>query len=218
MFTKKLKVITIYLSCFLLFFLISTHISIVNDNNSTFKISNGIVCEYLKQNEINDSNILSIGNYKNIKYNSKENNIFDVDNTYYLFKKIIGESVFKLSKNEIIDFSVNIINDYKNLAYLKNKDLELFFKEDLKKSKKEFFEMCYSDGEYEVQRILIIGKISDLENIQVYKDDVKKYLKSNGLSMNVYDSNNDIKTTVDFLILESKVVEYLKNNNVCLEG
>lgn len=194
----------------------------VNSNiKNNGEANNKIITDYLKIYKVNSANIMKMGAYNDIRYKSevegKKGN-FGSYNTYDLFKKIIKNTQFQVDEQEIAEYSVQIVNDYKEIANIKEKDLYTYYTDELHYSKDEFYDKCYNQGLYEIQRILLIGKISDIEKIYVTHKDITDYLEKNNISEVSYNKSKRMKTEIDYFILEDKVIKYLKNSNKLIDN
>lgn len=80
-----------------------------------------------------------------------------------IMEQLIDKCEFTLDKEEISNYSLEIVNSYETEAALHNMSIEEYCEKNLQISYNDFFDKCYSEGEYLVKSYLVIGVIGELE-------------------------------------------------------
>lgn len=107
-------------------------------------------------------------------------------------QKVINELIelsdFYIDEDAAVDYCMDIIYGYEQEAMLYNMQLEEYCIQILNISYDDFFDMCYEEGERLIKIYLVIGALSELEDIDIseYKEENDIYLQYQELENVVY--------------------------------
>lgn len=77
-----------------------------------------------------------------------------------IMDNLLSKCRFSLDKEEVAAYSQNIVHNYESQAMLYDMELEQYREDILGYTKKEFYEVCYEEGEEEIKTYLVIGAIA----------------------------------------------------------
>lgn len=118
-----------------------------------------------------------------------------------LFKNLIAICSFEIDKNEIANYSITYVKSYESIAEIYNMDLEEYAQSQMGMTMDAFYDYCYSIGEFEIKKYLLVGAIANDLNYGVSSEEYEARLTQLG------ESNSD-KSYVEYLVLKEKVINY----------
>lgn len=162
---------------------------------------NTIVLNYLEQQGVSECYI-----------NSCDESLYDC----IVFEKgricwdvLIQKVEYAISEEQVVDYSVNVVNNYEYVANLYGLDLKDYYINILGLSDEDFYQQCYSEGLYDIQRALLIGYIAEKEHISVSEEDIRDFCNREEYDMMQKDAV--LKNNLMFGTLEEKVVDFFES-------
>lgn len=126
---------------------------------------------------------------KNKEAEARRRNISNIKN------KLIEISQYDMNKEQVAEYSVNIYKKYKEIAGVYGYgSLEEYYQKELRLTEKEFYNMCYGEGEMVIKEYLMIGAIANEENMDVTEEEIIEYCKEKSENFNEIDKNKYIYT------------------------
>jgi FKBP-type peptidyl-prolyl cis-trans isomerase (trigger factor) len=202
---RKIKTpiyITIVVSISFFIFFVGLGKNLINKNN--YEVSN-IIITYLVNQGVHKSKLLFSAKYREFTYAKNEN---DDDSEYW--KMLMEASEFEIIEDEIAAYSLKIVENYKYLAQLYGMELKEYYQNVLLLDEEDFYQLCYSEGVYDVEKYLLVGYIAKKEDLAVTEDEISEFCEPNGYVYMEVKADSELKNAISYYILEKKVVEVIK--------
>lgn len=147
--------------------------------------------------------------YKSVKksYIQQEQAFADLNAREKLITEAINASDFDLNNDSVLAYAKNIYYDTENSAAGYGTELEEYIKSFYDVSIDEFYQKCYDDSEAFISRVLLIGAISEKNDISISKGEINHYIKIHDIDKDEATKNE--MSIYKYEVLENKVIDYI---------
>ena len=129
-----------------------------------------------------------------------------------LFREMIDRSKFSLDTEEIAKFSLQYVETESQIAYIYGLELQEYIETILKEDRSEFFQQCYENGEFEIQKYMLIGAIFDDLQYSIADGEVEAMCEQLEYDYGNIKEHEYQYALVEFAIMEQKVLNYFEND------
>lgn len=128
-----------------------------------------------------------------------------------LFREIIDSCEFSLDTEEIARFSLQYVETEERIAEIYGLGLQEYIDTILQEDRSEFFQQCYENGEFEIQKYMLIGAIFDDLQYSIADGEVEAMCEQLEYDYGNIREHEYQYALVEFAIMEQKVLSYFES-------
>ena len=128
-----------------------------------------------------------------------------------IMKTLINDSNFSLNRDKVASYSIEIVKSYETEASFYDMSLDKYVEQELKMTKKEFYDMCYNEGEEYIKTYLVVGAIAEKEALAVTEKDIESF--SNIVKRDPDSYSDESGAYIGYQILQNKLYRMFSSEN-----
>ena len=129
-----------------------------------------------------------------------------------LFREIIDSCEISLDTEEIARFSLQYVETEERIAYIYGLSLQEYIDTILQEDRSEFFQQCYENGEFEIQKYMLIGAIFYDLQYSIADGEVEAMCEQLKYDYSNTKEHEYQYALVEFAIMEQKVLNYFESD------